>query len=334
MANRHLALPAAFVLLLASFASAATYRTTNFVVDAPTAAMARKFGEAAEYYRQVKAREWLGQEMPNWQRPCPLRVEIAPDGPSGATTFDFNQNPIYQYMQIRGREDRLLNSVLPHEITHTVFAHYFRQPVPRWADEGGAVLSEDDIERQRHDQLCRQLLNAGKAHKLWHLFNLKDYPNDVMVVYAEGFSIVRFLVDQSDRQAFLKFVAHGMRHGWDNAVQAHYGYKNVNDLEAAWINSLRKPRASAAVASTNRGMNERNTAADLAGRSTLRSSAPPAQPDLGHPTVRGSSHAPSGSDEGYDLPRPSLPLPPPIPLPQIQPVRLGPPQLGPLPSRR
>ncbi len=51
-------------------------------------------------------------------------------------------------MNIEGPLDRLLSSVLPHEITHTVFAHYFRTPVPRWADEGGSVLSEDDLERQ------------------------------------------------------------------------------------------------------------------------------------------------------------------------------------------
>ena len=40
--------------------------------------------------------------------------------------------------------ERMLHSVLPHEMTHTVFAHHFRYPVPRWADEGGSVLSEDD----------------------------------------------------------------------------------------------------------------------------------------------------------------------------------------------
>lgn len=330
MANRRpFLLAAPIVLLLATLAPAASYRTANFVVDAPTAALARKFGEAAEHYRVVKAREWLGREMPAWQRPCPLRVEISPDGPSGATTFDFAQNPIYQYMQIRGREDRLLDSVLPHEITHTVFAYYFRQPLPRWADEGGAVLSEDDVERRRHDQLCRQLLNAGKAHKLWYLLQLKDYPKDVMVVYAEGFSVVRFLVDQSDRQTFLKFVAHGMRQGWDSAVQSHYSYKNVNELEAAWIDSLRKPRSSAAVASNNRRPSANVSNGELTGRSTLRSSAPPAQPDLGDPIVRGSSH----NMTEMDLPpRPRLPMP--IPLPQSQPVRLGAPQLGPLPSRR
>src|SRR5439155_21763425 len=102
--------------------------------------------------------------------------------------------------------DRLLASVLPHEVTHTVFAHYFRTPVPRWADEGGAVLSEDDIEKERHDKLVRQILNSGKAMPLRRLFALKEYPSDVMVLYAEGFSVAQFLVEKSNRPTFLAFV--------------------------------------------------------------------------------------------------------------------------------
>ena len=91
---------------------------------------------------------------------------------------------------IQGSLDRLLASVLPHEVTHTVFAYYFRQPVPRWADEGGAVLSEDDIERNRHDQLVRQILNTpGRAIPLRRLFAMTKYPPDVMVLYAEGYSV-------------------------------------------------------------------------------------------------------------------------------------------------
>ena len=140
-----LAAAVAPMILPPCFASAASHRTTNFIVEAPTSELAKQFGEMAEHYRKTKAVEWLGEEMPNWQQPCPLRVEISMEGPSGATTFDFGKRPIYQFMQIKGPKERLLNSVLPHEVTHTVFAYYFKQPVPRWADEGGAVLSEDDI---------------------------------------------------------------------------------------------------------------------------------------------------------------------------------------------
>ena len=53
--------------------------------------------------------------------------------------------------------------MLPHEVTHTVFAYYFRCPLPRWADEGGAVLSEDDIELDKHDKIVRQILNRVAA---------------------------------------------------------------------------------------------------------------------------------------------------------------------------
>ena len=87
------------------------------------------------------------------------------EGPSGATSFQFGQGQVLgMKMEIQGPLERLVRSVLPHEVTHTVFAYHFRQPVPRWADEGGAVLSEDDIERNRHDQLVRMILNTpGRA---------------------------------------------------------------------------------------------------------------------------------------------------------------------------
>src|SRR5919107_962649 len=100
--------------------------------------------------------------MPPLRKPCKLRVTVTGNGAGGATTFDFNGREVFQEMQIEGARERLKNSVLPHEVTHTVFAHHFRQPVPRWADEGGSVLSEDDIERVRHDKLTRQILNQGK----------------------------------------------------------------------------------------------------------------------------------------------------------------------------
>jgi hypothetical protein len=329
------------LVLSASSALAGSFRTTNFIVEAPNNQLAREFGEAAEYWRKEKALEWLGQEMPNWQRPCPITVKITPEGPSGATTFDFGQQPIYQFMQITGPKERLLNSVLPHEVTHTVFAHYFRQPVPRWADEGGSVLSEDDIERGRHDQMCRQMLNQGHAMQLGYLFSLKDYPKDVMVLYAEGFSITRFLVDQANRQTFLKFVSHGMKHGWDSAVQTHYQMQNVRQLESAWIDSLKKPRSTAVAANNTKPGAFRASPADLTGRKLTRTTDPPAFPDLTVGNVRGSGATLGAPGERFgssnspgrpqflpelDPPPPPLPPPTPIPFPQ-QPARLGTPSL-------
>src|SRR5262245_5979940 len=201
-----------FLILIAAVASTgASFRSQNFIVEAANAEIARQVAEYAEHYRREKALQWLGFEMQPWPEPCPLRVTVTMKGSSGATTFAFDQGQVLgQSMHIEGTLERLLASVLPHEVTHTVFAYHFRQPVPRWADEGGSVLSEDDQERGRHDMLVRQILNSpGRAIPLRRLFALREYPRDVMVLYAEGFSVTSFLVARSNRPAFLAFIAQG-----------------------------------------------------------------------------------------------------------------------------
>ncbi len=235
----------AFVLLGVLPSMGASYPTRNFMVEAPTPQIAQWIGQAAETYRQQKAVEWLGQEMPPWPERCPLHVRVTMSGPGGATSFAFDRGRVLgQQMNIEGPMDRLVASVLPHEVTHTVFAYYFRRPVPRWADEGGAVLSEDEVERNRHDQLVRHILNTpGRKIPLRRLFALHDYPSDVMVLYAEGFSVSNYLVSRSDRRTFLEFINQGMSgYGWDNAVRTYYHFNSVDELEEAWLAQLRATR--------------------------------------------------------------------------------------------
>src|SRR6185437_7371833 len=129
----------------------------------------------------------------------------------GETSFTFSGDAnrgvvASQQMYIFGPVRQLLNSVLPHEVTHTVLAHHFGRPVPRWADEGGSVLSENDEERFNHDIKCREILNAGRGIPLRVLFTLKEYPKDMLVVYAQGYSICQYLIDQGGKRKFLQFV--------------------------------------------------------------------------------------------------------------------------------
>jgi hypothetical protein len=324
----------------------ASYRTQNFVVEAPTREIAEQVGKYAEHYRREKAIQWLGQEMPPWPEPCPLHVTVTMNGSGGATTFAFDRGQILgQKMEIQGTLDRLLASVLPHEVTHTVFAHYFRQPVPRWADEGGAVLSEDELERGRHDKLVREILNRpGRAIPLSRLFRMTQYPQDVMVLYAEGYSVTEFLVSKNGRPAFLQFLARGMQGDWDGAARAHYGFNNVGELEQAWVQSLRnaKPGPKDELASNRdrRGPVD----AEPARRVVVRQTAPPAQPllDAPQPIYRGQSD----QDDRYEVRPVSRPVSPPEDdrrlspaspppggtLPPPPPIRLGAPQSDAPPS--
>ena len=45
-------------------ANAAGYKTTNFVVSAPTPELAKEIGDQAEVYRRQLSDEWLGKELP------------------------------------------------------------------------------------------------------------------------------------------------------------------------------------------------------------------------------------------------------------------------------
>jgi hypothetical protein len=330
--------------VLASMGASYRSQTTNFIVDAPTPQIAQQVAQYAEHYRKEKAEQWIGRELPPWREPLPLRVTLAQHG-GGATTFEYGNGEVMgQHMQVFGPLDRVLASVLPHEITHTIFAHYFRCPVPRWADEGGAVLSEDDIERNRHDQMVRQILNSpGRAMALRRLMTLRDYPGDVMALYAQGFSVTNFLVNAAGRPTFLNFVAHAMRHGWDSAVQTHYRYRSIEDLERAWIESLRAPRQGPVLLAQNtdpRG-------ADPARRVVVRQTAPAMQAALDNPRpiYRGQASTEADSDgwgprgastgSGQPIPLSVSPTRPPAPPwpgkgpDQPASVILGPPQMAP-----
>src|SRR5262245_34065532 len=115
-----------WLAVAAVWSMGATHRTPNFTVDAPTAQIAQQVGQYAEHYRREKAQEWLGRDMPDWGQPCPLRVTVTPGGAGGATSFAFDHGRIlHQEMNVQGPLERILASVLPHEVTHTVFAFHF-----------------------------------------------------------------------------------------------------------------------------------------------------------------------------------------------------------------
>ena len=139
-ARRILFLLTAFCLS-AQLAPAQTYKaeSENFVVYAPDRTLAKQAVELAEKYRRELSIDWLGYEISRWQEKCPVRVQVGPHA-GGETSFAFVQDgagkglPVGWQMKIYGPPDRLLDAVLPHEVTHTIFATHFGRPLPRWAD--------------------------------------------------------------------------------------------------------------------------------------------------------------------------------------------------------
>jgi len=216
----------------------ASYRGTNFIVETADPQMAARISQAAEQFRHDLALEWLGQTMPNWAQPCTMTVQVAPNlGAGGATTFVFDNGEVFGWrMTIQGSAERVLDSVLPHEITHMIFASYFRRPLPRWADEGGATSVEHISEKQKHRQMLVQFLRTGRGIAFGQMFAMTEYPQDVMPLYAQGYSLAEFLIYHGGRKRFVAFLADGMRDGqWPAAVERNYNIKDLTALQNTWV---------------------------------------------------------------------------------------------------
>jgi hypothetical protein len=216
----------------------AVYKSDNFQVEAPTSAIARELGQAAEQCRKEQALAWLKKELPTWPQPCSIEVKITLDGRGGCSTFTFDKGKVIcRSIVLHGSLDRLRTSVLPHEIAHTIFADYFGRALLRWADEGGAIVSGCAADGRWYNKLSHEITNTpSRAMLLRRLLACRAYPDDVTALYAQSYSLVKFLVDSKGKPAFLAFVARGMQDDdWDEAVRTSYGFHSVEQLERAWL---------------------------------------------------------------------------------------------------
>ena len=127
----------------------ARFQNANFIVETADPKLARAIRPGGGAVSPRPGRLWLGQTMPNWAQPCTMTVQVGPHlGAGGATSFVFDRGEVFGWrMTIQGSAERVLDSVLPHEVTHMVYATHFRRPLPRWADEGGATSMEHASEK-------------------------------------------------------------------------------------------------------------------------------------------------------------------------------------------
>jgi hypothetical protein len=127
-------------------------------------------------------------------------------------------------MVVSGTQERILDSVLPHEMTHTVLATHFAstgKPVPRWADEGACTTVEHLSERSKHDVMLVKFLTENRGIPFRQLFAMREYPTDMMPLYAP--------------RKFVEFLELGMQsEDWVYAIDSAYGYPRLGDLQTAW----------------------------------------------------------------------------------------------------
>lgn len=229
-----------FALIAALYCSlGASQRTENFIVSAPTPQLANDVARAAEEYRRELAIEWLGHELPRWVQPCPIEVRAGRMGAGGATSFMFDQGrPFGWRMSVQGSPERILDSVLPHEVTHTIFATHFGRPLPRWADEGACTTVEHASEREKQHHMLIQFLTSAPSRGIPfnRMFAMTEYPADIMPLYSQGYSLVRYLMAQGGKRKFVDYIGAGMQNNdWEATTRQFYGVQDLSDLQLSWV---------------------------------------------------------------------------------------------------
>ncbi len=223
----------------------AVAHSENFIVFAATPQWASQVSEAAEACRRELSMYWLGEELPPWRERCPIHVQASPNlGASGETTFALMQGTAGQWrMAVHGTKERILDSVLPHEITHTIFATHFAKYgkyVPRWADEGASTTVEHEAEKSKHRYYVHEFLMNGRGLSFNKMFSLKEYPSDILPLYAQGHSAVQFLLDQGGPRQFVQFLEAGTEtEAWEAQLRNFYGYKTIGEFQTSWNQWLR-----------------------------------------------------------------------------------------------
>ena len=240
--------------LLNRFQGPAPVESANFIVYANDRIMAAKVSQAAEGFRKSLAAQWLGRELPAWRQKCPIHVKIDLHA-GGETSFAFQMTggnnrgvPVDWDMKVFGSPERILDAVLPHEITHTIFATHFGRPLPRWADEGACTTVEHISERSKNHQMLLQFLTTSRGIPFNRMYTMKQYPSDILPLYAQGYSLAKYLIFQKGRRHFLNYIDRGMQYeeqgagisGWNRATKEFYGFDDLSDLQLSWVAWVRE----------------------------------------------------------------------------------------------
>lgn len=232
------------IAFIASYSQvgAATYKTDNFIVQAGDSNFARQVGDAAELYRSELAVLWLGETLPRWSNPCVIKVKTGADlAAGGETVFSFANGEVYDWkMRVQGSNERILDSVLPHEVTHTIIATYLRAPVPRWLDEGMATAVEAKVERSHYRTMLATFLHTKRGIAFNDMVSMKEYPKDLTPFYSQSFSICEYLIMIGGHRRLARFAKEGNEtDDWNGALKKFYQCDSLGALQIEWLEWVR-----------------------------------------------------------------------------------------------
>jgi tetratricopeptide (TPR) repeat protein len=229
----------------------AEVETANFrVIYHESRDLAEQAARVAEMTRAAAIRKWFGEESTPWETKCVIflypngdfyarQTGKAKDSPGHSTLARDSTNlerVVKRQIDLHCDVAEMLTHVLPHETTHAVlYGRFGRHEVPRWADEGMAILSEPREKIERYLKLTPSLRSRHELFSASELMSYNDnYPESrrVTAFWVQSVSLVDFLTSQKGGpQAFTRFVREGLESGFEKSLQRHYGFRDFKELE-------------------------------------------------------------------------------------------------------
>lgn len=238
--------------------------STNFRL---THQQSREFAEqvlqTAEQARTAALQKWSSEPKGVWKVPCDVIIHASAaeyakatskpaDSPGHATYKSQSGAVIARRLDLRADEPNLLAAVVPHETTHLVLGDLFADlTLPRWADEGMAVLSEPRSRFERFAKTLHSNRRQGKLIPLTQVLGKDEYPEAglITVFYVESVSVVEFLVAEKGPQTFVQFLRDSSKSSLDAALQKHYDLRGIEALQDRWLTkTFSEPDTRAAAA--------------------------------------------------------------------------------------
>jgi hypothetical protein len=224
--------------------------SANFrVFHARDRALAEQVARAAEAARARAFDKWAGPPPGDWAPACdvylyPTGADYAKAtrqdaaGPGHATYKAQGGAVTARRLDLRADAPDLLAAVVPHETTHLVLADLFAgAPLPRWADEGMAVLAEPRARRDRYARTLHTWRQRGQLVPIAQFVGRQDYPDRAAITafYVQSASVVDYLVGLNGPRAFTQFLRDAQRGDLNAALKKHYNCRDVEELQDRWL---------------------------------------------------------------------------------------------------
>ncbi|MEX2140688.1 MAG: hypothetical protein WD894_15610 [Pirellulales bacterium] len=226
------------------------YHSANFTVCCP-----RSFdGDAAvricETLRRSLGEKWLGNPVADWSSRCYVvlhptattYVQAAGRGSEAtagcSTVKELDGLVLSRRIDLRLDRPDPLSRTLPHELTHVLLADVMvGHKLPRWADEGMAMLADPQDKREGHRRDFIAALNRGAALRLPAMLTMDQYPEpqQTAAFYGQSLSLVEFLIQRKGSLTLQQFLARAAKDGYQKALDETYGIRDAHELERLWL---------------------------------------------------------------------------------------------------